>query len=156
MSYSTKFASNFYGPFRTPRIPLRSSAIAAIINSMCEIAVMRLPSSMSLRRRRRRPLMVKPGLTSLGFDSADSRTDRAASGRVSGERRIRRNVVAGGAGLNQVRRGSAGNLACLQARRRAVHHYLWCALCEAVGNRKMRDRNRSRQRILRGRTEYDL
>ena len=65
MSYSTKFASQFYG--RSARRPgrRRSSATAGTTRSTCARGAMRSPRACAVREEGADLLMVKPGMTSI-------------------------------------------------------------------------------------------
>ncbi len=133
MSYSTKFASNFYGPFRNAAdsapqfgdrrhyqldVRSRSEAIAASRRCSEEGADL---------------LMVKPGMTSLDLIAPiqEQTGRRVGAYQVSGEYAAL--ALLDENGLNQFRTSFVGNLARLQARASAVHYYLRSSLCAATG-----------------------
>ena len=124
MSYSTKFASQFYGPFREAagsapqfgdrrhyQIDVRSrrDAIASSVRCASEGADL---------------LMVKPGLTSLDLISPIAEATGRAGRRLPGERRVRGPAGARRAGPDRSRRRAARDVARLPPRRRGVHHHL--------------------------------
>jgi hypothetical protein len=78
--------------------------------------------------------MVKPGLTSLDLiRPIQERTGlQVGAYQVSGE--YAGMSLLAEQGLIKFEEAPAGNLACVQARGRTVHHYVRCALCEEFGN----------------------
>ena len=124
MSYSTKFASNFYGPFREAaesapqfgdrrhyQIDVRSrrDAMASSVRCASEGADL---------------LMVKPGMTSLDLIGPIAEATQQAGRGLPGQRRVRGAAGARRAGARVAGRAAARNLACLSPRRRVVHHHV--------------------------------
>ena len=81
MSYSTKFASQFYGPFRhAAQFGAAATAIAGTIRSTCVRGRDAIESSVRCADEGADLLMVKPGLTSLDL----IRPIHEATGRLVG------------------------------------------------------------------------
>ena len=98
MSYSTKFASHFYGPFReaagsAPQFGDRRHYQIDVRSRRDAIA-----SSVRCANEGADLLMVKPGMTSLDLIGPIADATRQAGGGLSGQRRVRRAAGAGGAG----------------------------------------------------------
>ena len=124
MSYSTKFASRFYGPFRTaagsaPKHGTREHYQIDVRSRTDAIAIER-----ALRERGRRSADGEARHDVARSDRADPRSHRQAGRRLSGERRVRRPVRARPRRPRGFRRGAARDLARVPPRRRRLHHHL--------------------------------
>ena len=124
MSYSTKFASNFYGPFRdaadsAPQFGDRRSYQLDVRNRSDALA-----SSRRCAEEGADLLMVKPGQPSADLIRPDRRADRVARRRLPGERRIHLARVVGPREVRRLRCRAARELVQPAARRRQLHHHL--------------------------------
>ena len=157
MSYSTKFASQFYGPFREAAGLGAAVRRPPALSDRRAIAARRDRVERALRARRRRPADGQARHDVDRSDRADRRSDRPAVGayQVSGE--YAGLLALGDAGPDRFRRGAARNVARLPPRRRGVHHHVRRARrASALGlglvsaaNQLNVSRRRSRARALR-------
>jgi porphobilinogen synthase len=123
MSYSTKFASQFYGPFReaagsAPQFGDRR-------HYLMDVRARRDRVKRPLRRRRRRPADGQAGDDVHRFDRTDYRGHGAVRGRVSGQRRVRGTACARGTRSREIRRRPSGDLVRVPPRGGDVHHHVW-------------------------------
>ena len=109
MSYSTKFASRFYGPFRTAAGSAPKHGTSRALSDRRAFADRRDWIERALRERRRGSADGEARHDLDRSDRADSRSHRQAGRRLSGERRVCGPVRARPRWARRFRRGAARN-----------------------------------------------